>query len=264
MLLAPIVPLLGNGIYLSGLSPVPQLDLTPSAFTISALLFAWGIFRSQLFHIGPVARRTVIDNMSDSMFVLDLENHIVDANPAAAVILGREPADVIGQSIEPFLDRRPDLLSQFGGVHQGAMKSSLVIEKQQQWYDLRISPLYDVHQHLRGRVLVLRNITERKRAETLLAQRNQILQTLHQLSQDIASTLDLQPLLNTAVKSAAQALKVTSAYINDWDIEYGTTTVLAEYYAPTASTLELVSDFGCHLLFGRRFWLACRLDTQSP
>ena len=244
MLLAPIVPLLGNGIYLSGLSPVPQLDLTPSAFTISALLFAWGIFRSQLFHIGPVARRTVIDNMGDSMFVLDLENHIVDANPAAAVILGQEPANVIGQSIGPFLNQRPDLVSQYGRIHEGDGEIVLNLDNQQRWYDLRISPLRDARQNLRGRVLVLRNITDRKRVETLLAQRNQILQTLHQLSQEIASTLDLQTLLNTAAKSATEALQVTSAYINDWDEEYGTTTVLAEYYAPTASALEQVSDLG--------------------
>ncbi len=244
MLLAPLVPLLGNGIYLSGLSPIPQLDLTPSAFTISALLFAWGIFRSQLFHIGPVARRTVIDNMGDGMFVLDLENHIVDVNPAAAAILGQEPADMIGQFMEPFLSNRPDLISQFGRKNEGDGEIVLKIDNQQQWYDLRISPLHDARKNLRGRVLVLRNITERKRVETLLAQRNQILQTLHQLSQDIASTLDLQSLLNTAAKSVAQALQVTSAYINDWNEEQGTTTVLSEYYAPTASALELVSDLG--------------------
>jgi PAS domain S-box-containing protein len=244
ILLAPIVPLLGNGLYLSGLNPIPQFDPTASAFTLSGIIFAWSIFRLHLFKIGPVARRRVLENMSDGMIVLNLENQIMDVNPAAIAILGKEPSEMMGLSIELFLDSGPDLIAQFGRKSQENRKIVLDIQEGQQWYEIQISPIHDARESLRGRVLVLRNITERKRSEAFLAQRNQILQTLNQLSQEMSSSLDLQTLLNTAVKSATQAIGATSAYINDWNLEHGTTTVLAEYFAPTASPLERNSDLG--------------------
>ncbi|MCP4418037.1 MAG: PAS domain S-box protein [Chloroflexi bacterium] len=93
-------------------------------------------------------------------------------------------------------------------------------------------------------VVVIRDITERKQAERALAQRNQTLKTLNQLSQDIASTLDLRLILDTAVKSAAQLLDITSAYIYDWDNERGIVTLIAEYHGPDASDLERISHLG--------------------
>ena len=72
----------------------------------------------------------------------------------------------------------------------------------------------------------------------------------------MASSLDLQILLNTAVKSATQVLNFTSGYINDWDLERNTTTVLAEYFAPSASAAEKISDLGASYHLGGRFW-AC-------
>ncbi len=244
MLLAPIVPLLGNGLYLSGLSPIPQLDLTALAFNISGLIFAWGIFRLHFFQIGPVARRTVVDNMSDGMIVLDLQNHIIDFNLAATAILEKKSAEIVGESLESFLDNGAELIAQFSNSNRDDGKIVLDIREKQKWYEIRVSPIHDANQHLRGRVLIFRNVTERKRSEAALALQNEILQTLNHLSQEMSSSLDLQTLLNTAVKSATQALNVTSAYINDWDLERNTTTVLAEYFAPSASITEKISDLG--------------------
>jgi len=244
MLLAPIVPLLGNGVYLSGLGPIPELDLTPSSFVVSGIIFAWGIFRLHLFKIGPVARRTVVENMSDGMIVLNLENQIMDVNSAAVTILGKETADIMEQSIEPLLNNGPDLVAQFEKPGQDNGKIVLDIEEGQQWFEIQISPIRDAIQNLRGRVMVLRDITERKRSEALLAQQNQMLQTLNQFSQAMSSSLDLQTLLSTAAKSATEAIGATSAYINGLDLERGTITVLSEYFAPTASPNERVSNLG--------------------
>lgn len=244
LMLAPIVPLISNGIYLFELGPVPQLDMSPIAFALSGIIFAWGIFSLHLFDFGPVARRTVVDNMSDGMIVLNLQNQIMDANPAAKTILGTEMDNMMGRSIDQFLTNGPDIIGQFDKLSQNNGEIVLDIQEQDQWFEIHISPIHDARARVRGRVIVMRNITERKRSEAFLAQRNQILQTLNTLSQEMSSSLELQTLLNTAAKSATQALDATSAYINDWNKERGTTTVLAEYFAPDASSSERISHLG--------------------
>ena len=88
------------------------------------------------------------------------------------------------------------------------------------------------------------SIIKRKQAEDALRQRNLFLETLSQLSRDVASTLDVRPIMDTVARAAGQMINATSAYVCDWDEEQGTTTVLAEYYSSEASDSERVSDLG--------------------
>ena len=91
-------------------------------------------------------------------------------------------------------------------------------------------------------VIVIRDITMQKQYEQGLAQQNQVLQTLNQLSREISSTLDLDAILNTAVHSAVECLQVTSGYISDWDEENSTFTHIASYYHPQAPISVSLSD----------------------
>ncbi len=63
-------------------------------------------------------------------------------------------------------------------------------------------------------------------------------------SKAVSSSLELEVVLSKLVEQMAKAIDVTSAYISDYDPEYGTTTSLAEYIGPEASERERVSDIG--------------------
>jgi hypothetical protein len=69
LLIGALAPWVGNALYMSGLSPFPQLDLTPFAFTFSGLAAAWGLFRGRLLDVVLVARDAVIKGMSDGVIV---------------------------------------------------------------------------------------------------------------------------------------------------------------------------------------------------
>ncbi|MDQ2996889.1 MAG: PAS domain-containing protein [Chloroflexota bacterium] len=113
LVLSGIVPLSGNAVYLLKLNPFPHLDLTPFAFTVAGLLWAWGLFHFQLLDIVPVARDAVIESMSDAVLVLDAHSRIVDMNPAAASILRRPISEVIGQSAFTILADCHDLIERY-------------------------------------------------------------------------------------------------------------------------------------------------------
>ncbi len=165
VLVGMLAPWMGNVVYLSGLSPFPHLDPTPFAFTISGLAMSFGFFRFRLLDIVPVARDTVIESMNDGMIVLDMQDRVVDINPSAQNIIGDAASRAIGQQAGHVLSAWPDLVEQYGDVSEAQTEVTLGEGDARLDYDLRISTLYDRRNRSTGRLIIVRDITERKRAE---------------------------------------------------------------------------------------------------
>jgi len=168
LLIAVLTPWLGNVLYVSGLSPIPNLDITPFAFTISIVVFAWGIFSFQLTNLAPVARDLVVEKMPDGMIVLDSQGSIVDINTALQVALGVSASQALGQRAKDLFSRWPSLVERYENMLEAQDEVVFGEGESQSWYELRMSPLVDSHDHLLGRVVTVRNITERKRMEEAL------------------------------------------------------------------------------------------------
>jgi hypothetical protein len=83
ILIAIVSVWVANIVYVSGHSPLPNMDITPIAFTIVAGAMAWGFFRYNLLNLLPVARTEVFREIEDAILVFDGENRIADYNPAA-------------------------------------------------------------------------------------------------------------------------------------------------------------------------------------
>ena len=94
-----LAPWVGNIIYVLGLSPVPGMDFTPFAFTITVVAMAWGVFGFHFADIYPIARDQVVDGMRDGMIVLDIHDRIADMNPAAGLMIGIPAGQAIGKAI---------------------------------------------------------------------------------------------------------------------------------------------------------------------
>ena len=77
--------------------------------------------------------------------------------------------------------------------------------------------------------LVVRDITERKKAEVEIAQRNRELTILQAAGVAITSRLDLRYVLDTVAQEMAQLLEVECCAIFEWDQTENTTTQIARY-----------------------------------
>ena len=169
LLIGAFAPWVAEVLWLSGLSPLSPLDLTPFAFTLSGLAFAWGLFHFRLFDIVPVARDAVIESMGDGVIVLDAQNRIVDLNPAAGRIIGHPAGEAVGQPAARVLSGQlDDLVECYRDVTEVRAEIVLGEGEAQRYFDLRISPLCGRRGRLTGRLVVLRDTTERKRAEEAL------------------------------------------------------------------------------------------------
>lgn len=168
LLIAVLVPWLGNVLYVSGLSPIPNLDITPFAFTISVAVFALGIFRWKMVNIAPVARDLVVEKMPDGMIVLDRQGNIVDINPALQTALGISASQAIGQRSKDLFSAWPSLVERYENLLEAQDEIVFGEGETQTWYELRMSPLVDNPDRPLGRVVTVRNITEKKRTEEAL------------------------------------------------------------------------------------------------
>jgi PAS domain S-box-containing protein len=177
LLVAVSIPWVGNGVYVLGISPVPNLDSTPFAFLLSGMAITLGLFRFRLLDIVPVARENVIEGMADGVVVLDLQDRVVDMNPAAGRFLGCSTRKAIGRGFTALVpDWRGFFEHNYGRAGEIHEEVSLGKEPARRDYELTLSPVADRKGHSRGRLILLHDITERKRAEEEVRQLNATLE----------------------------------------------------------------------------------------
>jgi len=165
LLIGALIPWTANALTMLDLCPIRHLDLTPFSFIITGLLISWGLFRFQFLDIVPVARDVVIESLEEGVFVLDAQNRIVDLNPAAAGIVRRTPAEVIGQSAARVFGSEPGLAERYHDVLETRTEITVGAGERQRSFELHIAPLHNRGGHVVGRVIVLHDISQRKQVE---------------------------------------------------------------------------------------------------
>ena len=205
LLVAALSPWLANALYVFRLSPFPHLDLTPFSFLILGGAIAWGHFRFHLVDVVPVARGTIVENMRDGVIVFDLADRVVDINPAAREMLGELPDDVIGHAAADVLSQLPPVEAL---LQDRETVEELVLEggDSPRTFETRVTVLRDGRDSVRGRLLVLYDVSERKRAERELV-RAQRLRAVGELSLGISHNLNN---ILTGILGPAARLKQTA------------------------------------------------------
>ncbi|MBV8717391.1 MAG: EAL domain-containing protein [Chloroflexi bacterium] len=166
LLMGVVLPWLADLATNLGFGPLPDLDMTPMACTATAIVFAWGLFRFHFFDVVPVARDVVFEELSDAVLVLDGLNRIVDLNAAATRILGVEVAAVSGRPAPDVLHGWPEMIHASDAKQE--VRTELTLDERS--FDVHVSPLRKAPRGFSARLVVLRDITERKSLEQRLAQ----------------------------------------------------------------------------------------------
>ena len=182
LLLVTFFPALQHLLYLLGLDLLTRVIVIVLAFPAATTAMAWSIFRFRTRDVVPVAWRAVIDGMSDSVMVLDPQNCIMDVNPSAQYLVGCSASKAMRKPIEDVWPRWPDQILSRGGIM--AREEIVMDQGDEHIYDVRISPLTDWHGGLISKVVVLRDITERKKAEILLHESEEKFRTIFENAND--------------------------------------------------------------------------------
>lgn len=167
-----MAPMVGSILYMLNLTP-PGLNIAPMSFMVTGLALSTGLLRFRMFDLIPIACDLLVENMRDGVLVLDVQNRLVEINPAAQHLLNVRAC--VGKDATEILANWTDyLLCQI----TEDLRIEIVLDRQPPCYvDLRISPLHDRRGRLTGRLVTLRDITHRYQIETELRQANDRLQS---------------------------------------------------------------------------------------
>ena len=141
-----------------------DLDLAPVSFGISGIVYAYAIFRHQFMGLIPIARGSLIENMSDGVLVLDVQGRIVDINPAMETFLDAPPSSFLGKEVSEALNIWSESTEHLLTGLETRTELRLP-HKTSRYLDLRVTPLYDDDKNLSGRLIIFRDVTDRKEVE---------------------------------------------------------------------------------------------------
>ena len=169
VILGFIFPFLSSIPAIAGIIIFGQRDMTPYAFGIGNLIYAWGLFRHGLFEITPIAREAVMEYMNDVVIVLDAESRVVDVNPAALAGLEMTANQVIGLPMAQLIKEQPNLIEFFEGEESVRGNVTYISPKGKEFVlSSYVSPLRDQRNKVIGHLLVARDITEERKMQVEL------------------------------------------------------------------------------------------------
>ena len=160
-----LIPIFFSVFSLFGIRITPQRDISPFSLALGNIIVAWGLFRYGLFDIIPLAREHIVENMADPVVVLDVNNHVVDINPIALRMLGKQSSEVLRYPYHEVFAKWPVIVSELEHLDVSQKEVSVKDGDDTYYYDLNISPIYDKDKTLLGRIITARDVTRHKTLE---------------------------------------------------------------------------------------------------
>jgi len=213
-----LLPWTASIIYLSGHNPVPGLDLVPVSIILTGILFAYAVLYMNLLNLGPIARKILVETLSDGILALDRQNRIQDINQAALNFLGIKNRSVIGLPFESLEATDKQLMNVV--IDQ----KSLVQMKVQNDEELKTYSIAKktIKGYAGSRLVIISDITKRIQAEERLSKLTNCL---------LGFGIDKNSNINSLVALCGETLGATCALYNK--LESGMLFTQGQWQAPS-------------------------------
>lgn len=222
LLIATLIPLAGNIMYVTGLNPIPGFDWTPVLFVFTGLVITFGIVRFRMFDLVPFARNKLIDTMSDGVIVINAEEFIEDFNPAVTKIFNFHTKPIIRKRFSAVFSDYPNLVTAIEEKKGNLVEIEIYKNGQPNYYQIRITLIYDRNQQFSGHLLQINEITSLKETEqklkTEIEERGRLIDDLDAFAHTVAH--DLRNSLGSIFSSSE---------IIETSLAEGNTEVLSEF-----------------------------------
>ena len=286
------MPLIGGILTIAGVQFGLHRDTTPFTFAIGGVFIAWGLFRYDLFGVVPVARDRVVENIPDAVLVMDAQNRLIDFNPAARQ-LSEIGDEAIGTPVlEVFHGAEDKVLQVLNAEKQPVDIEYIDDEAGPVQFEVTLSPITDRRGRLQGRVVVLRNVTERRQIEERLREawhvaeeadrvKTQFLASMsHELRTPLSGVLSLTEMvmlemfgplnekqtsyLQKAIASGEHLLDLINDILDINKIQAGKLDLFIEEDVSLNDELAQVTTSAQALLMNKPVRLVTDIDTSLP
>jgi signal transduction histidine kinase len=176
LILGSFMPAVGYLVSTLGFS-APGVDLTPLTFPVTGALFAFVIFRGDLFEAlsttAAVGQDVAVEAMQDAVVVTDEDGEVIETNPAAVALLAGDPVGKPLAAVPTLADVSLD----------DTERTVEVTTPDNRALEVTVTPIEDVQDRIIGHGLVLRDITDRRNYRQRLQITNRVLR--HNLRNDM-------------------------------------------------------------------------------
>ncbi len=171
----PFLISIANNFMGVGPADFPVLSVT---LTLLLPVFAFASVSLRVFEFSPVAYQTLFNHVRDPIIVLDNGQRIICANVSATEMLGKSEAELLGRQLWDDVPEARAILEQAWELE---MTQTLKLDAGHS-YEVSVAPLHDALGLRQGTVVVCRDVTERRKALSQLADSEHLIRTLIETS----------------------------------------------------------------------------------
>jgi PAS domain S-box-containing protein len=170
LFITSILSVVSTVIYLLGSQRLKGVDWAPIICSVLGIMFILVLYGTRLLDLVPIARYTMIEQMSDGVLVVDENNRIVDFNPAAQEIFEINQ-NHLGKQIELVLIQWHEIIDLFLPDSNKTSQLTIRHEKETKVFDTHLTIFTDGSGKPYGKLLMFSDVTKHHQTEQALAQR---------------------------------------------------------------------------------------------
>jgi PAS domain S-box-containing protein len=194
-----------------GIIPI-EIDFVPISFVVVGVILAFGLFYYRWLDIVPVAQEAILSSMTDIVIVLDIQRRVVDLNPAAQLFLGQDASSAIGRPSTEVFSQWGNVVELYRDVESERTDITIDVQGESRTFDMRMSALKH-RGKTQGRLVVLRDITDKVQAQLAIEETNQRLEALRQVDAELSQKLDVKYVATMAIDVAMRMSRADNALI---------------------------------------------------
>jgi signal transduction histidine kinase len=176
--LAGFFPISFNAVYQFGFyKPFEFIDLTPFAFLFSYIFTGVAILRYSLFSIKPIAKKKIMDSITNGVLVVDINQVIVDFNPAISNFFMNSGPITIGNKVSTLFQQNPEIITYLEDFEKRVFEIRNYFNNRQRIIRVELIPLLEKTSNSNGTIILLDDITDEvETKEILIQQKNELIQ----------------------------------------------------------------------------------------
>ncbi|MBZ0220396.1 MAG: sigma 54-interacting transcriptional regulator [Candidatus Methylomirabilis sp.] len=160
--------------------------------------------------------KALFDDITDLAYICDDRANILYVNRAFSRMTGKRIEDFIGRSFAPLFDEE--------NLKAAIANYSKTLEGESPVFELRFKdtgilceyknlPMRDGKANIIGVIGTARDVTERKKTELVISQRDRVLEAIRFLTEELLETSSLEKAFDEILKRLGEAIEVSRAYI---------------------------------------------------
>jgi len=163
--------------------------------------------------------QSAFESIAAGICILDGEGKILQSNKAMSELALKSPGELVGRSPCEFLHGSSEHLENcpWIRVQETRKREHAELQIKDKWFEVTVDPILDAENRLIGSIHIASDITERKRVEEQIKQRNRELAAFNDIANVVSQSLNLNDILNAALDKVLEVIHadVGGIYFSD-------------------------------------------------